>query len=294
MSDTPKIPMYHDDPDRFRAALTYTSARTGFLAALIEKDYYCSLLLNDFGELMQIGLVFKGGTCLSKVHTEFFRLSEDLDFTISVSTDSTRSDRRKKIKALEGHLQAIPTRQNCFREATPFTVHDVYRQYNGRLAYRSILTGEDEFIKVELSVREPILMPPEVLPARTLLIDPSTEDAALPPMSVTTLSIQEAYAEKTRAALTRKEPAIRDFFDIDNAVLKGLLLHQDAATINLISQKLSATDDPIDISSARFAAVHAQVETQLKSVVRIEDFKKFDLERVAKILQEVVESCSKK
>lgn len=290
MSDTPAPQNYHDDLSRFREALTYTSTTTGFLTALIEKDYYCSLVLNDLVGLMGSGLVFKGGTCLSKVHTEFFRLSEDLDFTISVSTDSSRSERRKKVKAFEEHLNSIPTRLKCFRHAT-FRVHDSYRQYNGRLAYQSTITGETELIKVDLSIREPILLPPEVLPARTMLIDPNTKTAAVLPVNVTTLSVREAYAEKTRAALTRKEPAIRDFFDIDHAVQKRLLFHQEAATISLISQKLSATEDHPDISDARFAIVQTQLETQLKSVVRIEDFQKFDLQRVATILREVVESC---
>jgi predicted nucleotidyltransferase component of viral defense system len=61
---------YHDDPQRFREALTLTEAQSGFNARLIEKDYYCSLILRDLAALFAQGLVFKGGTCLSKVHAE--------------------------------------------------------------------------------------------------------------------------------------------------------------------------------------------------------------------------------
>ncbi|MCX7428980.1 MAG: hypothetical protein NTW96_25560 [Planctomycetia bacterium] len=38
---------YHEDVDLFREALSFTQSETGFSARLIEKDYYCSLLLQD-------------------------------------------------------------------------------------------------------------------------------------------------------------------------------------------------------------------------------------------------------
>ena len=38
-------------------------------------------------------LTFKGGTSLNKIHAGFYRLSEDLDFSISMPVDSARSDR---------------------------------------------------------------------------------------------------------------------------------------------------------------------------------------------------------
>ena len=73
MSDKPAGRWYHEDPLRFRDAPAFTEAESGFSSRLIEKDYYCSLLLHDLLVLFQQGLVFKGGTCLSKVHAEFFR-----------------------------------------------------------------------------------------------------------------------------------------------------------------------------------------------------------------------------
>jgi len=43
------FPYPHDaDPEIFREALTYSEATTGFTATLIEKDYYCSLVLQYF------------------------------------------------------------------------------------------------------------------------------------------------------------------------------------------------------------------------------------------------------
>jgi predicted nucleotidyltransferase component of viral defense system len=92
MSDETASGEYHENQGRFRDALTRTASETGFSERLIEKDYFCSLLLKDLGVLFGQGLVFKGGTCLSKVHADFFRLSEDLDFGISVKPDASRGD----------------------------------------------------------------------------------------------------------------------------------------------------------------------------------------------------------
>ena len=89
MSSRPGI-AYHLDTDLFRSAIRFTSAETGFNERLIEKDYYCSVALDDLCSSDAFGLVFKGGTCLSKVHAEFYRLSEDLDFSISTPLTSTR------------------------------------------------------------------------------------------------------------------------------------------------------------------------------------------------------------
>ena len=69
----------HEDRDRFGEALSFTEAELRFPARLVEKDYYCTVLLEYLAGKVT-GLVFKGGTCLAKVHTHFFRLSEDLGF----------------------------------------------------------------------------------------------------------------------------------------------------------------------------------------------------------------------
>ena len=101
---------YHEDQQCFREALTLTAAASGFNPRLIEKDYYCSLVLRDLATLFEQGLVFKGGTCLSKVYAEFFRLSEDLDFAILLRPDATRSNRRRAVTPVRDHLTGTPSR----------------------------------------------------------------------------------------------------------------------------------------------------------------------------------------
>ncbi len=50
---------------------------------IIEKDYHLHRLLKRMSlhDYFKENLVFKGGTCLVKAYTGYFRFSEDLDFT---------------------------------------------------------------------------------------------------------------------------------------------------------------------------------------------------------------------
>jgi predicted nucleotidyltransferase component of viral defense system len=282
---------YHEDPRRFRDALMLTASETGFSERLIEKDYHCSVLLKDLAALYGQGLVFKGGTCLSKVHTEFFRLSEDLDFAVSVKPDAGRGERRRLAEPFKAHIAGIAARLPIFSEAVALTGQNVNKQYNGQLVYRSAVTGDYESIKIEISLREEFLLPCAELPARTILIDPLARGPAVVPVTVRAIALPEAFAEKTRAALTRREPAIRDLFDLDNAIRKGRLQHGTPEFRGLVAKKLTVTDDPVDLSPARLEALARQIETQLKPVLRAADYGEFALDRMVTILREIASAC---
>jgi len=45
-SDFKEKILVHDDPVLFREAVSFTAAETRFLPRLIEKDYFCTILLN--------------------------------------------------------------------------------------------------------------------------------------------------------------------------------------------------------------------------------------------------------
>jgi predicted nucleotidyltransferase component of viral defense system len=271
-----------------------TASETGFSERLIEKDYYCSVLLADLAGLYGQGLVFKGGTCLSKVHADFFRLSEDLDFAVSVKPDAARGERRRLAEPFKAHLAGVAARLPIFSGAVALTGQNVSKQYNGQFAYRSAVTGDVESIKIEISLREEFLLPCAELPARTILIDPLTRGPAVAPVAVRAISLREAYAEKTRAALTRRDPAIRDFFDLDNAIQKGLLQHGAPEFLDLVAQKLAVTDDPVDLSPARLEALARQIETQLKPMLRTADYEEFVLDRMVALLHEIASACRPK
>ena len=154
-----------------------------------------------------------------------------------------------------------------------------------------MVTAQDEPIKVEFAIREPILEPVEHQPARTLLINPFRQAAAIAPVGVPVLSCRETYCEKLRAALTRREPAIRDFYDIDHAVRSGRLNSEDRRVIDLVRSKLAVPgNDPIDISEAKHELLKRQVQAQLHPVLRQADYTAFDLERAFAIVVQLAVS----
>lgn len=294
MSDNAGAPHFHVDIPRFLAALRSAEARTRFSARLIEKDYYCSLVLRELGDSFAAGLVFKGGTSLSKVHADFFRLSEDLDFAISIDPSARRSVRRAAIEPFKRHFESLCGRLPWLRDEAPLTGHDDSRQYNAQVSYGSVVTGEPERLKIEIALREEILVPAEERLARTILTDPATDDAVSPPLPVRVLTLLETYAEKIRAALTRRDPAIRDFFDVDDAVLSRRFAFDDTKLLELIVRKLSVSaNDPVDLSPARILILRGQIETQLRPVLRETELQAFDLDRVLAVLTQVARHCGR-
>ena len=279
---------YLDDLALLRTALTFTESATGFSARLVEKDYYCSLLLYDFALAFQRGMVFKGGTCLSKVYADFYRFSEDLDFVIPIEIKAPRAERRAIIVPFRDHLMRLSERLPCFHSAEPLRGFNLSKQYIGRYAYRSLVTGQSEFIKVEIGLREPLFDPIELRWARTMLLDPFSNAPALAPIAVNVMSIRETYAEKFRAALTRREPAVRDFYDIAHAVHTQILHLNDARLVEIIRAKLAVPDNAaVDVSERRLEALRRQLEPQLKPVLRPADYMSFDLDRALRIVLEL-------
>ena len=161
------------------------------------------------------------------------------------------------------------------------------------MGYRSAATGQEETIKIEVSLREPLLTPAVSGEARTLLVDPINGRALAVPVSVPCMSLVEAFAEKFRAALSRLDVAIRDFFDLDYAVGKLKLKADDAELVRLVKQKLAVPGTgPVDVSERRLAALRQQVEPQLRPVLRKEDFIAFDVDRAIQLVTHMAAKVS--
>lgn len=282
-----KLIRLHEDPTLFREMLNYTAAETTFLPRLIEKDYFCSVVLEIVRGVE--GLVFKGGTCLAKVHTDFYRLSEDLDFVIPMPVDSKKKQRSSAIDPAKRAFKRLTSELTMFRAKEAFTGANNSTQYIGVLEYDSFLTNSTESIKLEISLREPLLESTVSLDARTILLNPSSNEQTVAPFGVTSISRREAYAEKFRAALTRRESAIRDYFDIDYAITRLDLNPNEEDIISLVRKKLSVPGNELqELSSDRLKALQLQLETELKPVLRKGDYEKFDLNRALHIVREMI------
>jgi predicted nucleotidyltransferase component of viral defense system len=270
--------LHDDDPELFREAVRFTAAQTGFMPRLIEKDYFCTVVLEYLAA--QVELVFRGATCLAKVHNEFYRLSEDLDFVIPSLLDASRSDRSRLAAGSKRAVGSIGRQVPGVRLITGLTGANDSSHYAAALGYASLLGPREETLRIEIGLREPLLRPTIPGEARTLLLDPISKAPVVPALPVPCLSRAEAMAEKLRAALSRREVAVRDFYDIDHAVRRLGFRVDDPELLALVKAKLAVPgNDPVDVSPARIAALRPQVKAQLKPVLRNRDFAQFDLER---------------
>jgi len=282
----------HEDAVLFREAVSFTQAETAFLAQLIEKDYFCSMLLEHLAAESKGQLVFKGGTCLTKVHAEFYRLSEDLDFAIPTAVDATRAERSKRAEGAKRIVERLSRTIACFQVVEPLRGANNSTQYIGSVKYVSLTSGQSENIKIEIGLREPLVTPTLEGNARTLLLNPVSGQPAVSPFSVVCISKTEGIAEKFRAALTRRELAIRDFYDIDYAVQKMGVHVNDAALVQLVMRKLVvAGNAPINVSAEKLTELRGQLETRLRPVLRETDFEGFDLERAFGIVADMAKSA---
>ena len=284
----------HEDAELFREAVNLTAAETAFAARLIEKDYFCSVLLEHLAAVTGGQLVFKGGTCLAKVHVEFYRLSEDLDFVLPMAVDAPRSERSNRAVGLKKAVAALPRALPCFRLVEPLQGANESTQYIGSVGYVSALDRHEDTIKIEISLREPLLTPTVIGAARTILLDPVSGAPMVPAVPVRCISKAEAIAEKFRAALTRREAAIRDFYDLDYVARKHEVRTEDAELITLVRQKLAVLgNEPVNmVGPDRLAELRGQLDARLKPVLREREFSDFDLDRAYKMVAEMAKAVA--
>jgi predicted nucleotidyltransferase component of viral defense system len=278
--------LVHEDQVLFREAVLFTAGQTGLNATLIEKDYFCTVLLRYLYQQPDSPLIFRGDTCIGKVYTDFYRLSEDLDFMISTPPEASISVRRQRMVPVREWVKKISGEMNILTLPEDFTGHNSSRQYVAYVTYPSVfLTEEAARIKIEVGLRETPLMQPALMKARTLLLNPFTRKSLVPEIDLTTLTMKEAIAEKLRAALTRLEPAIRDFFDIDYLASRNMMDLNDRHLFQLLVEKLKVPGNPpIDLSPMRKEKLKTQINAELKPVLRPVDFESFDLERAFDIV----------
>lgn len=283
---------FHEQAEMFSDALALTRQQTGFAERLIEKDYFCTVLLEYLASASD-ELVFKGGTCLAKVHGDFYRLSEDLDFVLPIGADAPRSQRSKKALRLKEALAVLPERRPFLRLIKPLAGANNSTQYNAEIGYTSLASGREDTIKVEIGLREPLLLAVSNCLVRTLLLDPVSRSALLEPLALRCISKPEAFAEKFRAALSRREVAARDFFDLDYAVRKLGLQPDDAELIQLVRQKLTVVGNaPVNVSEGRLRELRQQAEPQLRPVLRPRDYAEFDLPRAFRLVADMAVKVS--
>ena len=74
--------LLHKNREQFEAVLSAVSNELSVPVAIVEKDYYVTMILKQLACNAK-GCVFKGGTSLSKCYRVISRFSEDIDITFS-------------------------------------------------------------------------------------------------------------------------------------------------------------------------------------------------------------------
>jgi predicted nucleotidyltransferase component of viral defense system len=168
-----------------------------------------TLILIRFSEIFP-DLIFKGGTCLNKVYFPYFRLSEDLDFVVSFS--GGRVSRKTLLKKYENNISTELAKLSL--KSTKIEKLDDYKIARYIYTYNSCIDESAQTIIFDISLKSQLQLAPYMGEIKSLYKDKILEESIFAIHTIACIDLKEALAEKIRAALTRKTPAIRDFFDI--------------------------------------------------------------------------------
>ncbi|HRZ40969.1 MAG TPA: nucleotidyl transferase AbiEii/AbiGii toxin family protein, partial [Candidatus Omnitrophota bacterium] len=229
--------MLHRDKEAFAELIDRAASAAGFYALLMEKDYYLTLILSRVHELSD-DLVFKGGTCLNKIYYSYYRLSEDLDFSMVLPQyEATRTQRRQCIGPVKDKIESFAQSFDMRIEGADQAGRNESRQYVYYFVYDSALIPSRQMIKVEIGLRFNPILPAEVGEVKHKFLHPFTGEPLFDGGTVRSLSLKEAVSEKLRAAALREPIAPRDFYDLDFVIRQGFDLG-DPQVLKLFAAKV--------------------------------------------------------
>ena len=278
--------MIHENKDDFLKVLNQTATQTGFYLPLIEKDYYLTLLLSRVQELSP-DLIFKGGTCLNKVYYSYYRLSEDLDFSMRLPAGVvTRGIRRQTIRPVKDNILKFSEQFGLKLDLTENPGRNESKQYVYNFIYPSVILPLEAKIKFEISLRHNPFCPAEKHKVQHKFTHPFTGKMLFEGGEVSCLALNELVAEKMRAAAIRKTIAPRDFYDLDFILRQGFNL-ADNDVLELFRRKLAEDDGNTELVKYRvnlgrkdkeIEDMKGRIKEELFEVLADGDRKNFDLD----------------
>lgn len=286
--------MLHRDKGEFLKILGRASAQTGFPLRLLEKDYYITVVLSGINELND-DLIFKGGTCLSKIYYSYYRLSEDLDFTLKICDKSTRKTRSNAMTPIKQALRPFLKQYGMNVEGLNNAGHRESRQYIFYLDYDSVVLNKKESIKLEISLRFNPILPTVIKKINHKFLHPFTKEPLFDAGVINCLALKELVAEKLRAAATRKIIASRDFYDL-GYLLRESFDFRDDEVIELFRRKLEEDKFSSEMEKYRMnlgrsekeiEEMKGRVKDELFSVLTLDEQKKFDMQKALDELDKV-------
>ncbi|MBI5554225.1 MAG: nucleotidyl transferase AbiEii/AbiGii toxin family protein [Elusimicrobia bacterium] len=281
--------MLHQNKAEFLKILERTSAQTGFPLRLLEKDYYLTIILSRINEGLSPELILKGGTCLNKIYYSYYRLSEDLDFSLKLPQDNpSRAMRRKVIAPIKESIKSFANALDMDIENEDQAGHKESTQYIYYLSYSSVVLNSQDSIKLEIGLRFNPILPAEPHEIKHKFLHPFTGKPLFDTSQATCLALKELAAEKMRAAATRIGIAPRDFYDLGYLLKQGFDF-RDKGFLSLFQQKLAEDEFPTDLTrysrnlgriDAEITAMKSRLKDELFSVLTISERDNFDLDLV--------------
>lgn len=288
--------MIHRDKDKFSKLVDRIASLTGFYAPLMEKDYYLTLFLSKINELSD-SLIFKGGTCLNKIYYSYYRLSEDLDFSMRFPDyTTTRGNRRKCIQPVKDNIEEFARQLDMKIEGAENAGRNVSKQYVYYLVYDSVLLPSEQTIKFEVGLRYNPILKAQLKDVQHKFLNPFSDEPLFDGGRVNCLSLKEIVSEKMRAAAIRKTIAPRDFYDLDFIVRQGFDL-SDKDVLKLFTKKLEEDNGDPDLvkyktnlgrSDKEIKDMKSRIENELFDVLTVNERENFDLDTALKRINQVM------
>jgi len=182
-----------------------------------EKEYVQELMLYSLYSLVGKELVFKGGTCLYKIH-KLNRFSEDLDFDSAKGLDIDKLIKKSmyglSLLGVNGSIKYIDSFENAVNVGINFK-GPLYEGTRESLC----------FLLLNISTRQKTVLPPRLLTVQSIYRE-------FPDFDVFAMDQKEILAEKVAAILDRDKP--RDVYDLW-FLMKRLSVEMD---MDLVKKKL--------------------------------------------------------
>jgi len=290
--------MIHKNKDEFVKTLERAAKKKGFLLPLLEKDYYLTLLLSQAHELAE-DLVFKGGTCLNKIYYAYYRLSEDLDFSMKLPQyEATRGERRKCIQPVKDKIAKFVEQFDMKLVDAGNPGRNESKQYVYYFSYQSALRPAEGQIKFEIGLR---FNPIDKIGKQQIhhtYTHPFTGEPLFDGGKVACLSLNEIVSEKLRAAALRETIAPRDFYDLD-FLFRNKFNLAEKEVINLFKKKIEEDGGNSDLAkyrvnmgrkSTEIDDMRSRIEAELFDVLSPIERENFDLDKALERINKAMES----
>jgi predicted nucleotidyltransferase component of viral defense system len=285
------------DRDKLQQIIPFIAEKFNFRLETIEKDYYLTLVLNNVETHLSDKIVFKGGTLLNKVHLNYHRLSEDIDFTyFSLEGIETRSKRSRAITPIREKMPDLLKLLDLKSDKPEGEGFNNSTQYVFNISYPSFISGKDGNIKLEISLRQTPIEKPVHNDITHFYKDPFTGEDLIPKNKILSLTLNEAVAEKLKAAITRKNVAIRDYYDLW-FICEAKFDFKNKEFLSIFKKKLEEEkyranySHNFGLDQKNIELLHRQIGPELIPVIRVGET--FDLNKVFERFNVIMRKFSK-